>query len=145
MHFIELLGSDYVCRNASGVCDVQETCGGGAINCPADTKKQAGFVCRAASTICDLDEYLLYEAQLRGWRMGCILWRFPHQRHYISSKQCAMRTNPALGFTLRAKGANNELLSGALCLWDKSPLFRFFFDNTSGSVMVLLMIVPLMK
>jgi hypothetical protein len=45
-----------VCRPATGVCDVAETCDGTGVSCPADTLKSATDVCREAVGICDVAE-----------------------------------------------------------------------------------------
>ena len=44
-----------ICRAATGLCDLQETCNGSA-TCPADAFKPAGNVCRPAAGVCDLAE-----------------------------------------------------------------------------------------
>jgi hypothetical protein len=45
-----------VCRQASGACDVTETCDGASPDCPADAIRAAGAVCRAATGACDVTE-----------------------------------------------------------------------------------------
>ena len=53
-----VLGSNVLCRNATGDCDQSEYCDGVNTNCPTDTYVPAELnqVCRAASDICDLPE-----------------------------------------------------------------------------------------
>lgn len=46
-----------ICRAASGVCDVAETCTGSSATCPADAVASAGTMCRAAAGICDVAEF----------------------------------------------------------------------------------------
>ena len=45
-----------VCRQAAGDCDIQETCDGQALECPADAFLDASSVCRKAGGICDVEE-----------------------------------------------------------------------------------------
>ncbi|MCB9626518.1 MAG: hypothetical protein H6725_04015 [Sandaracinaceae bacterium] len=45
-----------VCRAASDLCDVAETCTGTSSACPADLLASAGTECRAAVGVCDLPE-----------------------------------------------------------------------------------------
>jgi len=52
-----LLGSERVCRESAGTCDVEERCDGINPDCPTDEFKQSTFECRAASGLCDTAEY----------------------------------------------------------------------------------------
>ena len=45
-----------VCRSAAGVCDIQDTCDGTSIECPADAKQPTSMVCRKSAGVCDIQE-----------------------------------------------------------------------------------------
>ena len=47
--------SGTVCRAAAGLCDLDETCNGTDVDCPADAKVPAGTICAAASDVCEND------------------------------------------------------------------------------------------
>jgi hypothetical protein len=49
--------SGALCRAANDVCDVEETCDGSSVDCPADAVALAGTSCRAGADLCDLEEY----------------------------------------------------------------------------------------
>ncbi|MBN4049545.1 hypothetical protein JYT86_00645 [bacterium AH-315-N03] len=44
------------CRGSRGDCDVEETCDGSAVSCPADALRDSSFVCRASAGACDAAE-----------------------------------------------------------------------------------------
>lgn len=46
-----------VCRAASGVCDVAESCTGSSDTCPADDVRPDTFVCRGSGGECDIVEF----------------------------------------------------------------------------------------
>jgi len=46
-----------VCRAATGVCDVAESCNGTSLTCPADAFQPATTTCRAAAGVCDVAEH----------------------------------------------------------------------------------------
>lgn len=51
-----IAGSDVVCREAIGECDVAEFCDGTAPTCPGDAMLPASEVCREAASDCDATE-----------------------------------------------------------------------------------------
>lgn len=46
-----------VCRPASGVCDVAETCTGASDTCPGDAVREDTFLCRGLGGECDIEEF----------------------------------------------------------------------------------------
>ena len=46
----------FVCRASAGECDIQETCDGQSLECPADVLMDASTVCRKAGGVCDIAE-----------------------------------------------------------------------------------------
>ncbi|HTM23305.1 MAG TPA: hypothetical protein VL172_22440 [Kofleriaceae bacterium] len=49
--------SSFVCRGASGACDVAETCTGSAADCPADAVQDTDHVCNASTSgDCDVPD-----------------------------------------------------------------------------------------
>jgi hypothetical protein len=49
-------GAGNTCRSSAGVCDVAETCTGGAGTCPADAFAATSVVCRSSAGVCDVAE-----------------------------------------------------------------------------------------
>jgi len=47
----------YVCREAGGICDVEESCDGQSPSCPVDAKLDESEECREAVGVCDEAEY----------------------------------------------------------------------------------------
>jgi hypothetical protein len=45
-----------ICREANGVCDVEESCDGVSTDCPVDGYAGATTICRAADGVCDVEE-----------------------------------------------------------------------------------------
>jgi len=48
--------STTLCRDSAGECDVADFCDGSGNNCPGDTKRNSGFGCTADSNPCTLDQ-----------------------------------------------------------------------------------------
>jgi probable HAF family extracellular repeat protein len=53
---IFFFGAETTCRPTAGDCDLEETCGGSSLDCPADVKKSAATVCRPPVDACDAAE-----------------------------------------------------------------------------------------
>lgn len=51
--------SEFVCRPARGVCDVEERCDGVSETCPGDVLVMADAVCRESAGACDVEEVCL--------------------------------------------------------------------------------------
>ncbi len=45
-----------ICRSATGVCDLAETCSGSSTTCPVDVFASTSMICRTATGACDLAE-----------------------------------------------------------------------------------------